>query len=76
MSGNDAGVDRFRNLASDLFRFGARVYAYYQPHFLHEFLSEQLDPRQSAHAYVRSREMQDAAREIVLLLPTSSAHHE
>jgi hypothetical protein len=37
------GVDRFRNLASDLFRFGARVYAYYQPHFLHEFLSEQLD---------------------------------
>ncbi len=35
------GVDRFRNLASDLFRFGARVYAYYQPHFLHEFLSEQ-----------------------------------
>ena len=34
------GVDRFRNLASDLFRFGTRVYARYQPHFLHEFLSE------------------------------------
>jgi tetratricopeptide (TPR) repeat protein len=70
------GVDRFRNLATDLFRFGARVYAYYQPHFLHEFLSEQLDPRQSADSYVQSREMQDAAREIVLLLPTSSSHHE
>ncbi len=65
------GVDRFRNLASDLFRFGARVYACYQPRFLHEFLSEQLDPQQSAHSYVQSREMQDAAREIVSLLPTS-----
>jgi hypothetical protein len=63
------GIDRFRNLASDLFRFGARVYACYQPHFLHEFLSEQLDPVQSAHSYVQSREMQDAAREILLLLP-------
>jgi len=68
------GVDRFQNLASDLFRFGARIYAYYQPHFLHEFLSEQLDPQQSAHSYVQSREMQNAAREIVLLLPTSSSH--
>jgi len=36
------GVERFRNLATDLFRFGARVYAHYQPHFLHEFVSEQL----------------------------------
>lgn len=68
------GVDRFRNLASDLFRFGALVYAYYQPHFLHEFLSEELDPRQSAHSYVQSQEMQDAAREIRLLFPTSSSH--
>jgi hypothetical protein len=66
------GVDLFRNLASDLFRFGARVYAYYQPYFLHEFLREQLDAQQSAQAYVQSREMQDAAREIVSLLPTTS----
>jgi tetratricopeptide (TPR) repeat protein len=65
------GVDRFRNLASDLFRFGARVYAYYQPRFLREFLSEQLDARQSAPSYVQSREMQDAARETVSLLPAS-----
>jgi len=70
------GVERFRDLASDLFRFGARVYAFYQPHFLHEFLSEQLDPRQSTDSYVQSQEMQDAAREIALLLPTSSSHHE
>jgi hypothetical protein len=60
------GVDRFRDLASDMCQFGARVYAYYQPHFLHEFLSEQLDPLQSAHSYVQSREVQDAVREIVL----------
>jgi len=61
------GIDQFRNLASDLFRFGARVYASYQPHFLDEFISEQLDPQQSAYSYVQSREMQNAAREIVLL---------
>ena len=70
------GVDCFRSLASDLFRFGARVYARYQPHFLREFLSEQFDPQPSAHSYVRSREMQDAAREIGLVLPTTSSHDE
>ena len=62
------GVDRFRSLASDLFRFGARVYAYYQPHFLDQFISEQLDPEQSSPAYLESSEMQDAARDIMLLL--------
>jgi hypothetical protein len=38
------GVDRFRALSIDLFRFGARVYQVYQPHFLAEFLSETLSP--------------------------------
>jgi hypothetical protein len=57
------GVERFRDLASDLFRFGARVYARYQPHFLHEFISEQLDFQQSSHSYVQSPEMRDVARE-------------
>lgn len=70
------GVDRFRDVASDLFRFGALVYACYQPHFLREFLSDQLNPQQSSHSYIRSSEMQDAAREIVLLLSTPSPHHE
>jgi len=70
------GVDRFRSLASDLFRFGARVYAHYQPHFLTEFLREQMDPRQSTDSYVQSREIQGAAQEIVLLLPTSSSQNE
>ena len=68
------GVDRFRSLASDLFRFGARVYAYYQPHFLDQFISEQLDPEQSPPAYLESSEIQNAAREITLLL--SSSHPE
>lgn len=34
------GVDRLRDLAADLFRFGAQVYAFYQPQFLNEFLNE------------------------------------
>jgi hypothetical protein len=55
------GVDRFRNLASDLLQFGTRVYARYQPHFLYEFLSEQLDAGQSAPTCGRGPEMQDAA---------------
>lgn len=58
------GVDRFRTLASDLFRFGARVYGHYQPHFLQEFISEQLDSRLSADSYVQSPEMQAASGEI------------
>jgi len=66
------GVNRFRNLASDLFRFGARVYAQYQPQFLPEFLTEQLDPLQSAHSYVQSHEMQHAARESIVLLQSLS----
>ncbi|HVW09296.1 MAG TPA: hypothetical protein VHC90_11980 [Bryobacteraceae bacterium] len=42
----ERGVERFRTLASDLRRFGARVYAQYQPQFLQEFLSEQSPERQ------------------------------
>jgi hypothetical protein len=34
------GVDSFRDMAFDLFHFGARVYAHYQPQFLCEFLGE------------------------------------
>jgi tetratricopeptide (TPR) repeat protein len=63
------GIDTFRALASDLFRFGGMVYARYQPHFLNEFLRERLDPQRSADSYVQSPEMQDVAQEIVRLLP-------
>lgn len=34
------GVTRFRDVALDLFRFGALVYEKYQPHFLAEFVLE------------------------------------
>jgi hypothetical protein len=70
------GVDRFRSLASDLFRFGARVYAHYQPHFLPEFVGEQLDARHSSQSYVESPEMQDVAREVVRLLPPPLGRQE
>ena len=38
------GEGRFHDLAGELFRFGARVYQMHQPHFLSEFLLENLDP--------------------------------
>jgi tetratricopeptide (TPR) repeat protein len=57
------GVARFRGVACDLFRFGARVYAVYQPHFLDEFVLENLDPAHSSAAYVGSAEMRMAAEE-------------
>lgn len=57
------GVDRFRKIAHDLFRFGMRVYSRYQPQFLAEFVSENMDPAQSSLNYVESEEMRSAARE-------------
>lgn len=70
------GVDSFRDLASDLLRFGARVYAHFQPQFLEEFLMEQLDAEQSTESYIQSREIQRAAQEVVMLLPRSSSPEE
>ena len=58
-----AGVVRFRAIAHDLFRFGARVYALYQPHFLDEFVRDNLDPVRSSADYVNSDEMRTAADE-------------
>jgi hypothetical protein len=57
------GVVRFRPLAYDLFRFGTRVFAIYQPQFLNEFIVENMDPRHSSAAYVESAEMRSAAQE-------------
>jgi hypothetical protein len=47
------GVGRFREIAVELFRFGATVYETYQPHFLSEFVRENVDPRQSSADYVK-----------------------
>jgi hypothetical protein len=62
------GVDRFRSLAHDLFRFGARLYASYQPQFLDEFIRENTDPAQSSAGYVDSDAMRSAEQEARELL--------
>lgn len=58
------GVARFRPAASDLLRFGARVYRAFQPHFLAEFIDDQLDPSLSSADYVGSAEIQAAAADV------------
>ncbi len=60
------GVTAFRGVAHDLFRFGARVYAKYQPQFLEEFVDDNLDPTSSSVDYVESVEMRSAAQELGL----------
>jgi len=57
------GVEIFRGVAFDLFRFGARVYALYQPQFLAEFIGENMDPAQSSPGYVADPDMTLAAHE-------------
>jgi hypothetical protein len=39
------------------------AFAVYQPHFLNEFIVENMDPRHSSAAYVESAEMRSAAQE-------------
>jgi tetratricopeptide (TPR) repeat protein len=58
------GVARFRGIAHDLFRFGARVYEKFQAQFLDEFILENTDPTRSSPAYVDSAEMRAAAQEV------------
>jgi hypothetical protein len=61
------GVTRFRDLAVDLFRFGAHVYARYQPQFLGEFVADNMNPAHSSQEYVESAEMRAAAHEALKL---------
>ena len=63
----------FRGLAFDLFRFGARVYAHYQPQFLEEFIEDNLNPALSSPSYVESTEMVMAAQEARQLVPPANA---
>ena len=67
------GVDRFRSIAHDLFLFGMRVYAGYQPQFLAEFVSENMDPAQSSLNYVESDGMRSAARKAYKLARIGSS---
>jgi hypothetical protein len=57
------GVVQFRPAAVDLFRFGCRVYQAYQPHFLSEFLLENLDPARSDGAFAHDLAMHASARD-------------
>jgi hypothetical protein len=57
------GVTQFRSLAQDLFRFGARIYQMFQPHFLTEFLLENLDPEYSSGSFAGDPQMHAAALE-------------
>jgi len=68
------GVSRFRAIACDLFRFGARVYAMYQPHFLEEFIHENRDPAHSSPGYVNSAEMRAATSEARRLAEALTGH--
>ena len=63
------GATMFRPVAFDLFRFGARVYAHYQPQFLEEFIHDNMDPAGSSPDYVESAEMVMAALEARQLVP-------
>ena len=67
------GVDAFRGVAFDLFRFGARVYARYQPQFLDEFINDNMDPARSSPEYVESPDMVMAALEARQLVPRKDA---
>lgn len=62
------GVDVFRGVAFDLLRFGARVYARYQPQFLDEFIAENTDPALASEGYVGDSDMRLAVHEAQLLL--------
>lgn len=51
------GEKQFSALAGDLFRFGGRIYQIHQPHFLTEFLLENLDPAKSPGAFTDNHDM-------------------
>jgi hypothetical protein len=59
------GERRFRDLATELFRFGARAYQTHQSHFLTEFLLENLDPCRSHDAFPIDSRMHTAAGEAI-----------
>lgn len=45
------GLPAFRPLAARLFRYGVRLYARFQPHFVAEFIIENVDPEASPGAF-------------------------
>jgi tetratricopeptide (TPR) repeat protein len=61
---DERGVPVFRALAADLFRFGARVYARYQPHFVDEFVSDHALGARSSNRLAATAEMRAALAEV------------
>jgi len=59
------GERRFRDLAGELFRFGAHAYQMHQSHFLAEFLLENLDPLHSRDAFPIDSRMHATAGEAI-----------
>jgi hypothetical protein len=59
------GERRFRDLAAELFRFGARAYQMHQTHFLTEFLLENLDPSESSNAFPLDPKLHATASEAI-----------
>lgn len=59
------GLEGFRLMAVELFRFGVRVFFIRQPHFLAEFILECLDPEKSPGAPVTSEEMHHLAGSVI-----------
>ena len=62
---NASGSPLSQSIANDLFRFGARAYQAYQPHFLTEFLLETLEPQISSGASKPSPQMHLTAVEAI-----------
>lgn len=58
-------VPHFRPLAIRLFRFGTQLYRFNQPHFLAEFILENLDPKISAGALPADGEFLTIATEAI-----------
>ncbi len=70
---DERGVAAFRVLAADLFRFGAHVYARYQPHFFDEFVNEHVFDAGPLSSLGGSAEMRAALDEVVGRLQRDSA---
>lgn len=57
------GLPHFRPVVNEIFQFGSRLYLGCQPHFLSEFLLENLDPEKSQDAISTSPDLHKIASE-------------
>lgn len=57
------GETRFNRAMTDLFRFGCRAFQLHQPHFLTEFLLENLDPTKTDATFAQQLSLHECAAE-------------